>query len=600
MNAGYATPRGPSRDPSREYSRAMSFDAVGGGLCNPADALATTGYGGSPPMMGYQPRSNSFQSGWPGPPVLSPGTRSRSFLGTSYSNPGEAAYMGGGHNQYAQPQPFGYMGYGGDHAPPSRTPCYLIAACMGALALLLVLMTVFWHGMPGQYDCERNFQNFEVAWSKLQREYCCVHAGRGCMGDSGRPEFRPMEGPGFGQMQQEQMQPMMGSPAPAPLPETPVQAPPVAPVDYATGDQFCNPQVPIPQLQSAAFDLPPEWLERCHGQGPNPVVPPPGEDGSLPGEQNFCWNWMKDKGCKKEFSKLNWQDSQAKMASKGLAPPPGEAPIVPVRNPEQCQANDGAPVNAPADEVEAAKGWFAASVAVYVLSVTSETDRRAFIQGRLDLLGIPFTFIDGLDLRVGDIAATTQTLKADGVIPADFDMPQAMNVAGAGTVGIAAAHLGAMQKVLASGQQQPLALVLESDIFLEGDIEVKLQRLLRDEAPCDWETISLKSWCPYGQCVGPHLTRVEPDINTPASRCHHGANFCFFSMLYKMQTLDDVRVKLAQKVWDLSVPHCLDVDVALAAISDQVAYYAVPAWQFPGFLYQKWFGSGRTGDPSTQ
>merc|ERR1712190_196043 len=40
-------------------------------------------------------------------------------------------------------------------------------------------------------------------------------------------------------------------------------------------------------------------------------------------------------------------------------------------------------------------------------------------------------------------------------------------------------------------------------------------------------------------------------------------------------------------------PHCLDIDVALASISDSVGFYAVPAAQNPGFLHEVSEGSSR-------
>merc|ERR1711920_859282 len=117
-----------------------------------------------------------------------------------------------------------------------------------------------------------------------------------------------------------------------------------------------------------------------------------------------------------------------------------------------------------------------------------------------------------------------------------------------------------------------------------NDFAIKLKRLLETEAPCDWDAISLRSRCPYGECVSPHLTRVWPDGNEPEERCRHGVNYGFFAMLYRLADLEDLHNRLAAVVWDHSRPHCLDVDVALASIADMIAYYAVPGMQEPGFL----------------
>merc|ERR1712038_2182997 len=129
---------------------------------------------------------------------------------------------------------------------------------------------------------------------------------------------------------------------------------------------------------------------------------------------------------------------------------------------------------------------------------------------------------------------------------------------------------------MTSGQQQPLAIILEDDVRLEPDFVVKLKQLVENEAPCDWTAISLKSACPHGACVTPHLLRVQPDVNEPLERCRHGGNYGFYGMLYKVSSMGDLHQRLAGTVWDANRPHCLDVDVALASISDQVAYYAVP------------------------
>lgn len=110
------------------------------------------------------------------------------------------------------------------------------------------------------------------------------------------------------------------------------------------------------------------------------------------------------------------------------------------------------------------------------------------------------------------------------------------------------------------------------------------------EAPCDWEVISLKSRCPYGRCVSKHLSRVLPDGNGRANKRCSGVNFGFFAMLYRVETLPKVRQALYRAVWE---QECYDVDVALASISDQIAYYAIPSIQEPGLIHEMDFGSIR-------
>jgi len=336
----------------------------------------------------------------------------------------------------------------------------------------------------------------------------------------------------------------------------------------------------------ATVHIPEETLQQA-------VPPPPSETDKFPGQQNWCWNWMKHKGCKDVVAKFNWKDAQQATAAAGFAPDPAYGGMEPVQNPSLCEAYElGAAAQAQPDEVNAAKAWFASSVAVYVIALDEEAERKQFMSDRLYQLGIQFTFLPGVDLRNPGAYAQAKT---DGIIPMGFDFATADANGGgvAGMVGCAAAHLGAMQTITTNGQAQPLALVLEDDVRLEDDFIVKVYRLLSQEVPCDWEVVSLKSACPYGQCITQHLTRVFPDVNEPEARCRHGVNYGFWGMLYKVQSLDGLRAQLSQRVWDPNVPHCLDVDVALASISDQVAYYAVPYWQTPGFLQMGGHGSTR-------
>mmetsp|Transcript_59041 Transcript_59041/g.164968 ORF Transcript_59041/g.164968 Transcript_59041/m.164968 type:complete len:86 (-) Transcript_59041:12-269(-) len=63
-----------------------------------------------------------------------------------------------------------------------------------------------------------------------------------------------------------------------------------------------------------------------------------------------------------------------------------------------------------------------------------------------------------------------------------------------------------------------------------------------------------------------------------------GTNWGFFAMLYQTGSIGRIRRTLEEVVWNTSRPTCLVQDIALASLSDQIAYYAVPATQAPGFL----------------
>jgi len=315
-------------------------------------------------------------------------------------------------------------------------------------------------------------------------------------------------------------------------------------------------------------------------------------------DQNLCWEWMKHVSCWEDCT--SWREGQQRAAKRGLAPFPSDVPMHPLRDPEVCDSRElGAKLDVSPQDMRVAQAWFDESVSVYVLNLPTDAERWRMISGRLKELKIAFRRIGGVDLRV---PGAYEKAKADGWIPKDYNLTLAQRNARSwynkmggirGTVGCATAHLRA-QSVAAAETRTPYAMILEDDVRPEDDFVPKLRRLLAGEAPADWSAISLKSYCPYGTCVSPHLSRVHPDGNEPADRCRHGANYGFFAMLYRVSDLAGLRSRLARAVYDGSRPHCLDVDVALASISDEVSYYAVPGPQTPGLLSQGGFASART------
>lgn len=356
-------------------------------------------------------------------------------------------------------------------------------------------------------------------------------------------------------------------------------------------DGLCNSQVSGGYATSYPFQLPAEWQQRCTGQGASPVQAPPTET-QFNDQRNWCWHWMKHKGCKDVIASKNWMEAQQMTAGMGLCPPYEEAPIEPVTNAELCADPGLGQLDEDGADADAAREWLEQNVAVYVLNLDTDTERLAAVTSNLQGLGIEFERIPGLDMRV---EGAFEQAVSEGRIPSTFDPATAEQVAGEGvmgTVGVAAAHLAAHQYVV-DNAQTPLAIILEDDVQLDADFAVKLQKLVTEEAPCTWQAISLKSGCPHGACVGPHLTRVQPDVNEPAERCRHGSNYGFYGMLYRVSALPTLTAWLSQRVWDANTPHCLDVDVALASIADQLEYYAVPFWQTPGFLSMGGYGSQR-------
>lgn len=354
----------------------------------------------------------------------------------------------------------------------------------------------------------------------------------------------------------------------------------------ALTSDVCNSSAMDSQHLSAPMVVRPAktWMDKC--QTALAERRTPSWDG-----QNYCWQLMK---VEYFYEPDTWQAVQMKLAKKALVPYPSVLRIQPLRNADLCEHRElGARITVSHHEAEAAQTWFSNNILVYVLNLPADVDRWTSISSNLQDLGIAFRRVEGIDMRK---PGKYSELKSKGILPQTFDLHKAQNVADStpdlqgilGNVGVAVAHLGAMRQAQladSSDDRHALALILEDDVVLEEDFVPKLHRLLVEEAPCDWTAISLTSWRPFGYCISPHLTRVFPDMSVPADRCRKDTNFGFQGMLYRRSRLAALQLHLSATVWDEDRPHCLDIDVALASISDKVTYYAVPSSQSPGFLW---------------
>jgi GR25 family glycosyltransferase involved in LPS biosynthesis len=241
------------------------------------------------------------------------------------------------------------------------------------------------------------------------------------------------------------------------------------------------------------------------------------------------------------------------------------------------------------EDRSSARDWFESHVRVYVLNLPSDEKRWERSFAALSAQRVRATRVFGVDMRG---PGALETAKESGWMPRGFNITRAQEVAAEprqrlegsilGTVGCASAHFKAQAQALDEGAG--LALVLEDDSLPEPDFVERLWSLVREELPCDWQVASLMSRCPYGKCVTKHLLRVQPDGNEPAWGCRHGVNWGMHAMLYRTDSLREVQRAWKARVFNEETPRCLDVDVALASISDEVAYYAVPSSQMPGFL----------------
>ncbi|CAJ1399859.1 unnamed protein product [Effrenium voratum] len=299
-------------------------------------------------------------------------------------------------------------------------------------------------------------------------------------------------------------------------------------------------------LPPRGFHLSGPWRPKCRSL-PHPDADA-GADGAgadAGGGRNWCWEYVRHQ-CYGSHGYGSWWEDQLKASRFGLAPDPRLLRLFPLERPELCEQRLETWEEKGADEDLA---WLREEVAVYVVNLRTATDRWKAISERLTQLKIPFQRLEGVE--------------AD-------EWPGPRDGIGRGTAGVALAHLKALEQ--AARGAAPLALILEDDAWLAEGFASKLRQLTR-EAPCQWQVISLKSRCPFGSCVSKHLSQVVPDGN--GGKCS-GLNFGFLAMLYQVRSLEEVRAALKRAVWH---EKCYDVDVALASISDQVAYYAVPSIQ---------------------
>jgi len=371
-----------------------------------------------------------------------------------------------------------------------------------------------------------------------------------------------------------------------------------SPEETIRSTRTCNLNAEMPPTgQPPVWNVSADMNDRCY-QMISSKMPAVTRSGKL--RRNWCWVGMKESGCHQHYMDHKpWTAMQELAFHAGFT---SNESFAPLNRPELCDrphlGKAGRWVEA---ELLEARDWFRETVAVYVLSLPDETERLDAITKRLVQMEIPFTVIWGMDLRS---KGALEAAQREGVVPHTFnatlaqlkallpenDMGRFKGGGIAGTVGCLAGHFHAQVHAATRRAAPPLSVVFENDVSPADDFIARLWSLVTKELPCDWQVVSLASRCPYGSCVSPHLTRVHPDVNEHALRCRHGVNIGFQGVLYRTEEIANL-----QKVWKPTAfneltPHCLDVDVALAAISDRVRYYAVPNSQAPGMLQEIWYG----------
>jgi len=294
---------------------------------------------------------------------------------------------------------------------------------------------------------------------------------------------------------------------------------------------------------------------------------------------------MKRYGCVNHLGdRYTWAQAQETASSLGGVPPASTSKFEPLVEPEMCDRPKMA-VNWTNEELQNASRWFQENVAVYVLNLNSQKERWHNVSRRLVDLAILSDRVPGFNMSKEQDLTDAYL---EGAIPREFNVSLAQDEANkpknamggiAGTVGCAAGHFRALRRATQASARRPITLILEDDAFPDDDFVPQVWSLVREELPCSWEVVSLGSRCPFGKCVSKRLSRVQPDGNEPEWRCRHGVNYGFQGVLYRTDAVEELIRKWQPVVFDKSRPHCLDVDVALASISDQVQFYAVPSIQ---------------------
>eukprot|EP00435_Cladocopium_sp_Y103_P063952 s1551_g25.t1 len=121
-------------------------------------------------------------------------------------------------------------------------------------------------------------------------------------------------------------------------------------------------------------------------------------------------------------------------------------------------------------------------------------------------------------------------------------------------------------------------------VGLAIDFREKVWSLIQEEIPCDWDVLSLSTSCPAGRCISPHLARIGPYPERENQRCDKTVSGGFGGILYRSAAVAEFRKRWMEVAFDANHPSCLNLDASLKALSDEVAFYAVPAVQTPRIL----------------
>lgn len=367
---------------------------------------------------------------------------------------------------------------------------------------------------------------------------------------------------------------------------------------FAQGNEICNASAPLTDMNWAPRGWDVSVGDRIQCESRNRVNPTWKSLRYENWDRNWCWVAVKEMCHDHLKTPKSWSTYRDLAYRAGLAPSRHFSPFDGLQNPEVCDgAKHGIQKSYFNEEASLALKWFHRNVKVYVLNLPKFYNRWDIITKRLHDLQIDAIRVIGVDMMEPN--AYSDAVR-NGWIAPDFDMKaaqanafQPQNDMGyiLGTVGCAAAHFKAQSQILKDSPH--LAIVLEDDSWLMDNFVTNLWRIVTQELPCDWDVLQLLGRCAYGKCISEHLARIQPDANEPADLCHQGVNWGFHGVLYRTAHLEKVQALWKKHVFNPKTPHCLDIDVALASISDKVNYYSVPNSQHPPLIKEMDLGSVR-------
>lgn len=118
----------------------------------------------------------------------------------------------------------------------------------------------------------------------------------------------------------------------------------------------------------------------------------------------------------------------------------------------------------------------------YVINLTRSHDRRAYIVAHLDIIGINYEIVTGIDGRQLDLSNSsivTPSFRASAALPA-------------GSAGAALSHLAVYRKIIADGLD--MALVLEDDVILPADLDALADAAGKELAGAEVALLSVDGW----------------------------------------------------------------------------------------------------------